>query len=159
MAEKHTQADGRRLYEERARRMADPEYRAIYDEVAAEKDLWLQLVEARQAAGFTQRQLAERLGVSQAQVARIQKRGYDSYTLKSLRRYVAALGEGFSLEVRVCQPRQVKPDSAVEKTYGVLGPQQQPADLKALRELYEEEVALEVLAETPPYSRMRPEPT
>ena len=105
MVEKYTQADGRRLYEEeRARRMADPEYRAIYEEESAKKELWLQLVEARQAAGLSQRELAKRLGVSQAQVARIEKRGYDAYTLTSLRRYIQALGEGFSLEVKVKQP-------------------------------------------------------
>src|ERR687885_340029 len=106
MAEKYTQADGRRLYEEeRGRRMADPEYRAIYEEEGAKKELWLQLVEARQTAGLSQRELAKRLGVSQAQVARIEKRGYDAYTLTSLRRYVQALGEGFSLEVQVRQPQ------------------------------------------------------
>lgn len=101
----NTQSDGRRLFEEeRARRMADPEYRAIYDEEAQKKELWLQLVEARQAAGLTQEQLGRRLGVSQAQVARIEKRGYDAYTLTTLRRYVRALGDGFRLEVKVRQP-------------------------------------------------------
>jgi predicted transcriptional regulator len=48
--------------------------------------------------------MAERIGVSQAQVARIEKRGYDAYTLNTLRRYVTALGEGFSLEVKVHIP-------------------------------------------------------
>src|SRR5436190_23991929 len=71
--------------------LANPEYRATYEEEAAKSDLWLQLVEARQAAGLTQAQLAERLGVSQPQVARVEKRGYDAYTLNSLRRYVRAL--------------------------------------------------------------------
>ena len=61
----------------------------------------MQLVEARQEAGLTQAEVAKRLEVSQAQVARIEKRGYDAYTLTTLRRYVEALGEGFSLEVRV----------------------------------------------------------
>jgi predicted transcriptional regulator len=50
--------------------------------------------------------LAKRLGVSQAQVARIEKRGYDRYTLSTLRRYVQALGEGFSLEVSIKIPAQ-----------------------------------------------------
>src|SRR5947199_7964869 len=81
--------------------LADPKTRTIYEEEAAKKELWLQLVEARQAAGLTQAELAERLGVSQAQVARIEKRGYDAYTLTTLRRYVAALGEGFGLEVTI----------------------------------------------------------
>lgn len=84
---------------------SDPEYQAIYEEEAARKELWLQLVEARRAAGLTQAQLAERLGVSQAQVARVEKRGYDSLTLTSLRRYVEALGVGFSLEVTVRRAR------------------------------------------------------
>src|SRR6266849_2790101 len=105
--EKYTQEDGRRLFEEdRARMLADPEYRRIYEEEAAKKELWVQLVEARQAAGLTQAEVAKRLGVSQAQVARIEKRGYDAYTLNTLRRYVQALGEGFALEVRVRQPEK-----------------------------------------------------
>jgi predicted XRE-type DNA-binding protein len=80
---------------------AAPEFQRVYEEEAAKKELWLQLVEARQQAGLTQAEVAERLGVSQAQVARIEKRGYDAYTLNTLRRYVEALGEEFSLQVRV----------------------------------------------------------
>ena len=86
------------------KKMADPEFRAIYETEAEKKELWLQLVEARQQAGLTQEQMAQRLGVSQAQVSRIEKEGYDAYTLTTLRRYVEALGEGFSLEVRVHVP-------------------------------------------------------
>jgi phage-related protein/predicted XRE-type DNA-binding protein len=82
----------------------NPEFQAIYEEEAAKSELWLQLVEARQAAGLTQAEVAHRLGVSQAQVARLEKRGYDSYTLNTLRRYVAALGEGYSVEVRIHRP-------------------------------------------------------
>ena len=102
-----TQEDGGRLFEEdRARAMSNPEFRALYQEEAAKKELWLQLVEARQAAGLTQAQVAERLSVSQSQIARIEKRGYDAYTLKTLRRYVLALGKDFSLEVKVHQRAQ-----------------------------------------------------
>ena len=61
----------------------------------------MQLVEAHQKAGFTQVELARRLGISQAQVARMEKRGYNAYTLNSLRRYVIALGEDFSLDIAV----------------------------------------------------------
>ncbi|MHB8576405.1 MAG: helix-turn-helix domain-containing protein [Dehalococcoidia bacterium] len=76
---------------------ADPQLRALYDEEAAKKELWLQLVEAREAVGLTQVEVAKRLGVSQAQVARLEKRGYDAYTLTSLRRYVKALGDDYEL--------------------------------------------------------------
>jgi DNA-binding XRE family transcriptional regulator len=82
---------------------ATPEFQRVYEEEAAKKELWLQLVEARQHAGLTQAEVARRLGVSQAQVARIEKRGYDAYTLNTLRRYVQVLGEEFSLQVRVCR--------------------------------------------------------
>jgi|SRR5712692_5808304 len=97
--------EGEQDYQEwRASLMNTPEKRALYQEVADRSDLWLQLVEARQAAGLTQRELAKRLGVSQAQVARIEKRGYAAYTLNTLRRYVQALGDGFALEVKVHKP-------------------------------------------------------
>lgn len=86
-----------------------PEKRALYEEVAAKSELWLQLVEARIAAGLTQEQMAKRLGVSQAQVSRIEKRGYDAYTLTTLRRYVKALGNDFQLEVRVRHEPQPLP--------------------------------------------------
>src|SRR5712691_1146412 len=81
-----------------------PGYEEVYAEEAAKSELWLQLVEARHAAGLTQAEMAKRIGVSQAQIARIEKEGYDAYTLNTLRRYVKALGEGFSLEVKVHTP-------------------------------------------------------
>ncbi len=84
--------------------LATPEDRQIYEEESAKLELWLQLVEARQRAGLTQAELAERLGVSQAQVARLERRGYDAYTLNSLRRYVTALGDGYTLEVNIRTP-------------------------------------------------------
>src|SRR3990170_4486361 len=86
-------AEGKASYQRWADSLvATEEGRRLYEEEAAKKELWLQLVEARQQAGLTQAEVAKRLGVSQAQVARIEKRGYDSYTLNTLRRYVQALG-------------------------------------------------------------------
>lgn len=95
-------AEGKARYQRWADSLvADEEGRRLYEEEAAKKDLWLQLVEARQRAGLTQAEVAKRLGVSQAQVARIEKRGYETYTLNTLRRYVQALGGCFRLEVGV----------------------------------------------------------
>jgi DNA-binding XRE family transcriptional regulator len=101
-----TDAEERDYLEWREQLLSNADTRAIYEEEAAKKELWLQLVEARQAVGLTQRQMAERLGVSQAQIAWIEKRGYDAHTLKTLRRYVAALGEGFSLQVTIHTPNE-----------------------------------------------------
>lgn len=85
---------------------ANPDFQRVYEEEAAKSELWVQLVEARQAAGLTQAEVAKRLGVSQAQVARIEKRGYDAYTLNTLRRYVQALGDEFTLEVKIRQAKR-----------------------------------------------------
>ena len=94
--------EGQRSYQEwRDNLLADPEFCALYEEEAAKKELWLHLVEARQQAGLTQEQMAERLGVTQSQVARIEKKGYESYTLTTLRRYVQALGQDYRLEVTI----------------------------------------------------------
>ena len=125
-AQHYTQKDGRRLYEEdRARTMADPEFRKIYEVEAAKKELWLQLVEARHAAGLTQAEVAKRLGVSQAQVARLEKRGYEDYSLNSLRRYVEALGEDFRLVVQVRRSVQAETDVAgVAMSHEVHAPRQ-----------------------------------
>jgi DNA-binding XRE family transcriptional regulator len=90
---------------------ADPQFQAIYKEEGEKKELWLQLVEARQAAGLTQAEVAGRLGVSQAQVARVERRGYDSYTLSTLRRYIQALGGNFALQVEV---RRVDPETTAQ---------------------------------------------
>jgi len=98
-------AEGAEQYERwRERVLSTPEGQQAYEEESAKLDLWLQLVEARQEAGLTQAELAERLGVSQAQVARLERRGYESYTLNSLRRYVAALGDGYRLEITLRTP-------------------------------------------------------
>ncbi len=95
-----------------ARQMADPEFARIYEEEAEKKALWLQLVEARQAAGLTQEEVARRMGVSQAQVARIEKRGYEAYTLRTLRRYLEALGDGFALDVTVVRTDALQSQTA-----------------------------------------------
>lgn len=98
-------AEGQARYQRWAESLTNTEEgRRLYNEEAAKKALWLQLVEARHAAGLTQAEVAKRLGVSQSQVARIEKRGYDAYTLTTLRRYVEALGDDFWLEITVRHP-------------------------------------------------------
>ncbi len=100
--EHYTQNDGQRLYEEHvARVFADPKLRAIYEEEARKKELWLQLVEARLEAGLKQKDVAKRMSISQAQVARIEKRGYEAHTLRTLQRYIEALGNRYKLVVSI----------------------------------------------------------
>ncbi len=101
---RYTQKDGRRLYEQdRARLMADPKMRKLYDEEAAKKATVLELAEARQAVGLTQEEVAARLGISQSQISRWEKQGED-ISVTTLRRYVSALGEDLTLEVKISRP-------------------------------------------------------
>ncbi len=94
--------EGERRYERWSRKFeTNKRLKKIYAEESAKMELWFQLAEARKAAGLTRAQIAKRLGVSQAQVARIEKRGYETYTLTTLKRYVQALGNGYRLEVAI----------------------------------------------------------
>lgn len=98
-------AKGAQRYQNwRDEQLGDPEFQAIYKEEAANCELWLQLVEARLKAGLTQQEMAERIGMTQSQVDQIEKVGNDAYTLNTLRKYISALGEGYSLEVWIHTP-------------------------------------------------------
>jgi len=68
----------------------DPEYAREYETLGEEFALVETLVRARNAHGLTQSQVAERLGVAQPAVARIESGR--NVSLKTLRRYAGALG-------------------------------------------------------------------
>jgi ribosome-binding protein aMBF1 (putative translation factor) len=84
-----------------------PGYGEVFEEEAARGDLWLQLAEARKSAGLSRADLARRLGVSAERVARMERRGYDGYTLSTLRRYIRALGSDFVLDVTIRRPDHI----------------------------------------------------
>lgn len=73
----------------------DPEFRAEYEAEA----LRLKLVRAREAAGLTQRDLAERLGVSQPRIAQVE-RGSKPMSASFLLRYAAAVHMKLDLSPR-----------------------------------------------------------
>ena len=77
--------------------------RAEYDRAYAAAQLAAEVGEriraAREAAGISQRELAERMATSQAAVARLESGGVGA-TLTTLHRVAAALGMALSVELR-----------------------------------------------------------
>jgi len=54
----------------------DPEFRRVFHEASAELDLVAQIIRTRKSKGLTQKDVAERSGLTQQMVSRIEKREY-----------------------------------------------------------------------------------
>lgn len=88
----------------KARALARPEVRREYDALAEEFELLDEILKARAEAGFTQAELAERIGTTQSAVARMESAiGKHSPSIATLKRYASALG--YRLQVRLVKQR------------------------------------------------------
>ncbi len=88
----------------KARALARPEVRREYDGLAEEFELLDEILKARAEAGFTQAELAERIGTTQSAVARMESAiGKHSPSIATLKRYASALG--YRLQVRLVKQR------------------------------------------------------
>lgn len=65
----------------------------------------------RTEAGLTQRQLADRVGMHQSAIARLEDADYSGHSLNTLERFAAAIGK--RLEIAFCDPL---PDPTREKS-------------------------------------------
>ncbi|MDO8635798.1 MAG: helix-turn-helix domain-containing protein [Dehalococcoidia bacterium] len=81
-----------------ARELRDPEFAKLYGAADAKSEFAIALARARDKAGVTQKELADRLGVSQAYIAKLSA-GDANPTLGAVGRMLAALG--FSLRMDV----------------------------------------------------------
>ena len=86
--------------------LKDPEFRAEYDALEGEFDLIRQLIDLRIKRGFSQYKLAERAGMQQPTIARLE--GGQTASLRTLRRVADALGADVKVSL---VPRQAKPVS------------------------------------------------
>lgn len=71
--------------------LADPDVRAIYDELAPEYEIARAVIKARIAAGLTQEQLAQRMGTTQPVIARLES-GRAKPSMSTLLRVAKATG-------------------------------------------------------------------
>jgi DNA-binding XRE family transcriptional regulator len=75
--------------------LGDPEVKAEYDALEPEFELLDELLKARDEAGFTQEDVAKRMGTSRPAVARIEAGGGSkrhSPSIATLRKYADAVG-------------------------------------------------------------------
>lgn len=75
----------------------DAEYKKEYEALGCEYAVARALIEARSAAGFTQKDVAQKLGISQPAVARIESG--KNVSLKTLQRYASAVGREIRLNI------------------------------------------------------------
>ena len=81
--------------EERARRSA--RYRAAYQRSLQQIDLALLVREMREEAGWTQAELAKRIGTKQSVIARMEDAEYKGQSLPMLERIASACGVNLKL--------------------------------------------------------------
>jgi predicted XRE-type DNA-binding protein len=115
---------GRHSFRELREKMErNPERRERMEEKRKAYDAILNLTELREAKGLTQAELAERLGVSQPNVSKLEAAAASPHSgaiyLSTLGGYIAALG-GY-LEVRAVFPEHPEDDVAVAVGRGWVG--------------------------------------
>jgi len=82
----------------KARLLADPAVQAEYDRLTAEFEIAETLIRARQRAGLSQSEVAQRMGTRQSVVARLES-GKVMPSATSLARYAAATGSRLRVEL------------------------------------------------------------
>jgi ribosome-binding protein aMBF1 (putative translation factor) len=78
--------------------MKDPAFKAEYDRLGPEFEIAAELIQARLRSGFSQVELAERMGTSQSTIARLES-GRTLPSAKTLIRFAEATGS--KLELRL----------------------------------------------------------
>jgi ribosome-binding protein aMBF1 (putative translation factor) len=85
----------RQIVNRRSRRSAV--YRRTFERTLQQIDLALLVREMREEAGFTQTELAEKVGTTQSVIARLENADYAGHSLMMLERIAAACGVGLRL--------------------------------------------------------------
>jgi len=76
-----------------AKKMENPKFRAIYEEVAAEMNIGEQIAKLRHQAKMSQSELAKKVSTSRTAIARYESGYYSRYNLSTLIRIARALNK------------------------------------------------------------------
>ena len=77
--------------------LKDPVLRAEYDALEPEFAIMQAMIDSRKASGMTQKQLAEKTGINQADISRLE-RGSANPSLRTLQRLARGMGMRLKLE-------------------------------------------------------------
>ena len=80
-----------------AERMKDPEFKKEYEALEPEFAIIQEIIEARKELGLTQKQLAERSGITQADISRLEN-GNANPSIRTLKKLAAALNRKLKIE-------------------------------------------------------------
>lgn len=82
-----------------AQQLKDPDFRAEYEALEPEFTIMQVMIEARRSSGLTQKQLAERTGIAQADISKLES-GNGNPSLRTLQRLAAGMGMQVRIEFR-----------------------------------------------------------
>lgn len=77
----------------------DPSFKEKLDSAEKAWDIAFQIINLREQAGLTQKQLAELVGTKQSNIARLESADYTGYTFKTLEKITKALKA--KLEIKI----------------------------------------------------------
>ncbi len=77
--------------------LKDPAFKAEYDALEPEFAIIQAMVDARKSSGLTQKQLAQRTGIAQADISKLEN-GNANPSLRTLRRLAAGMGAKLKIE-------------------------------------------------------------
>ena len=80
-----------------AEQLKDPEFKAEYEALEPEFAIVQAMIDARKTSGLTQQQLAEKTGIAQGDISKIES-GDANPSLKTLKRLAAGMGTRLKLE-------------------------------------------------------------
>ena len=80
-----------------AEKLKNPELKKEYDALAPEFSIIQAMIDARKASGMTQKQLADKTGIAQADISKLE-RGNANPSLRTLQRLAAGMGMQVKIE-------------------------------------------------------------
>ena len=79
--------------------LKDPDFRSEYEALETEYEIIRQIIHARSKANMTQKELAERSGIKQGNISRLERGTYNP-SLNSLKKIAKGLGKELHIDFR-----------------------------------------------------------